>query len=168
MEDNLKNEIVKNIFSKFLLINENIPRQKFMSLQDKSFLLYDKLSFETDEKQFNNNIYGCQFLISENPLKIILGDCSADSHEYCLIVNLKDSPVYGLYIDYDNNLSFIKYKFQDLEWLDCSTYLQATFLAAMEQIKDTNLSPSKCKEYEAELKLLKEIINEVNDEGQED
>lgn len=32
-------------------------------------------------------------------------------------------------------------------WMQCNSYLQGTFLAAMEQLRDMHLSWSKCSDY---------------------
>ncbi len=58
-------------------------------------------------------------------------------------------------------------------WMPCSTYLQATFLAGMEQVRDSGFAWTKCSEYKEQYQQLLSFIKfhhnfyEVTDEGQE-
>lgn len=161
----LREAIVKHIFSNFLLIPSNfIDFNKSKSLQNKEFLLPDIIPF--DNEQNNNKIWACQTFIDHKEIKLILGDCSLnkDIPEYALIVQVKDSPIYGVYIVnnfYNKQIlsdPLIAVTLNGKDWLECQTYLQATFLAGMEQFKDLGFSWEKCIDYKKELNILFSFI----------
>ena len=167
--------IIKHILCGFKVIDSLFIDNRSKSLLDNNFLLKEKLLFTIDENLLKNNIWGCLFRIEDNNIKIILGDVSRDStiKEYCLIIHLHNSPIYGLYIINDNKdtQALIAHSQNGDEWSVCNMYLQATFLAGMEYIKDYLILPEKCFEYALEYKAMLSFINfhskifEDNDEG---
>lgn len=161
----LRESIVKHIFSNFVIIPSNFVNfDKSKSLQNKEFELPEIIPFEDNEN--DNKIWGCQTFIDQKELKLILGDCSAnkDIPEYALIIQVKDSPTYGVY--FVNNFlnknlsseSLIAVTLNGKDWLECQTYLQATFLAGMEQFKDLGFTWTKCFDYKKDLNTLFSFI----------
>ena len=163
--------IIKHIFANlFIFPSVFVDVNKTKSLMTKEFLLNEKIHYENDIK---NNIWGCQVLIENSEMKVLLGDCSQDINvpEYCLLVQLKDAPAYGLYIIYDKNnvgvdpdplISCSLSSDKESAWIDCNTYLQATFLAGMEQIKDYKLTWNKCSNYLQQYELMLSFIKHYN------
>jgi hypothetical protein len=45
------------------------------------------------------------------------------------------------------------------EWMECGTFLQATFLAGMEQIREVGLAWNKCANYKEQFDMLLAFIN---------
>jgi hypothetical protein len=43
-------------------------------------------------------------------------------------------------------------------WMECQTYLQATFLAGMEQVRDVGMNWSKCLDYKVHYESLLTFI----------
>ena len=167
MNIELLDKIVKNIFANLLVIPSNFVNPNGKSLKSNDFLLKEKLSFETDNGTVFKNIWGCQISAGEQELNILLGDCSQDEEllEYCLIVQLKDSPPYGAYLVYNELCcskrpgdALIACALNENDWLICNTYLQATFLAGMEQIKEIGLSWNKCTNYKRHIEMMKSFI----------
>jgi hypothetical protein len=162
----LTEAIIKHILSQFgVLPSPHIDLKKTKSLLDKDFLLSEKLSFQDeDSKMFKNNTWGCQLLLGQQEVKILLGDCSQDeTKEYCLLVQSKDAPAYGLYLVLDEaSEPLISVITNETDWFPCPTFLQATFLAAMEQIKDTHLNWSKCVDYRTQYDLMLSFIKHHN------
>jgi hypothetical protein len=180
MNKTLMEHIAYHILSGFgatssLYIDGSIYR----SLISKEFLLDQEILFKNEEGEIvNNPIYGCQFSLSQKEFKILLGDCSQDKKvpEYCLIVHLTDNPAYGLYMVCDPSVdseALIAVSVNDKDWMPCNTFLQATFLAAMEQLKDVAVGCAKCNNYQRHYEMLLSMINfhtiycEAEDEGQE-
>jgi len=174
----LMENIVRHVFSNLAVIPSafvNIDKTK--SLMSKEFLLNDTLSFENESGIVKNKIWGCQISADQQELKILLGDCSQEKQvpEYCLIVQLKDAPAYGIYLicNSENAESLIACTLSGKEWMECQTYLQATFLAGMEQIRDIGLSWNKCSDYKDQYDLMISFIDfhntvyEAKYEGQE-
>jgi len=160
MNHQLTEQIVKHIFSNLGIIKPAVPfNDRFQKLVTNTFLLNKKISFEMEDGSIvSNNLWGCQLKIDNQELKIIVGDVSRDVSvtEYCLVVHLQDYPMYGIYyiVDATDTQSLIGYSVNGQQWLECNTYLQATFLAAMEQIKEHFALPQQCSLYEVEYSAL--------------
>ncbi len=179
-------QIVRHIMSNFVIMpHAYINMAKSKSLMSKEFLLSDKLTFISSEnEELKNNIWGCQISADQQEMKILLGDCTQNKMwpEFCLLIYLKDAPTYGLYLLYPElggegsgvmSEPLIAVSMDGKDWMECSTYLQATFLAGMEQVKDLGLSWSKCTEYLSQFNMMQSFIKfhnsfyESKDEGQE-
>ena len=173
MNKELLEQIVKHIFANLLVIESPyVNKDLSKSLMTKEYLLNDHLSFDCNDEDKDivkqNNIWGCQISTDNSEFKILLGDCSIDKYvsEYCLLVQLKDSPAYGVYITYTDSVftedfitePLIACTLNSTDWLECNTYLQATFLAGMEQIKELGLSWNKCSNYKDQLNMMKSFI----------
>jgi hypothetical protein len=146
-----------------------IDSKETRSILDKQFILSEKISFETlDGDVFHKNIYGCQIVISDSKeFKLLLADCTQekDVPEYCLLTQLKDAPAFGVYFifnqlvaDPPNPEALISVNTNNKHWIPCSTYLQATFLAGMEQIRDLGFGWTKCTDYKEQYNQLLSLI----------
>lgn len=160
-----------------------VNREVTKSIIDKPYLLSEKISLENDRGEvIHKNIYGCQARIADSKeFKMLLADCTETEGwpEYCLLVQLKDAPAFGVYLIYvgsDDDIdpeALIAVSSDKENWMPCSTYLQATFLAGMEQVRDTGFAWSKCTNYQEQYKQLLSFIKfhhgfyGVSDEGQE-
>jgi hypothetical protein len=151
MNVKLQNNIVEHIFSSFAIFPSTyINLNKSGSLKHPNYLLPEKIVFEEKNKIISNKVWGCQLTVSHQKIKVMLGNCSIDEsedhyREYALLVKPEGLPAYGLYVVWD------KYELKTIEtvlacsvddesWMECNTYLQATFLAAMEQTRDLGMS----------------------------
>lgn len=176
----LMEHIVRHVLSNFGVVpSVFIDYDHTRSLNSKDFMLEQKLLFRSDDGNIiKNPIYGCQVEVEQKQFKILLGDCSQDPEtpEFCLIVQFTDNPSYGLYLVCDPSVdgeSLLTVSVNDRDWMPCNTFLQATFLAAMEQLKDIGLGWGKCTDYQKSYETLLTMINfhtayyEVEHEGQE-
>ena len=181
----LRAEIVRHIFANFGVIpSDYIDSTKTKSLISKEYLIPEKLSFEDENGVISDNkIWGCQLSASEQEIKVLLADCSQedDSPEYCLIVQVKNAPVYGVYLTFNESFSrsvgnscMIAYSLDSNMWIECSTFLQATFLGGMEQIRETGFAWQKISNYQSQYQALTSFIKyhsaiyEATHERQED
>lgn len=185
MNNSLTEQIVHHILSNFgALPSPFINWEKTQSLIDKQYLLSEKLLFEGEGGQtLHKNVYGCQITVADmKVIKVLLADCTQDKSlpEFCLLVQLQDSPSYGLYLvfnklveDPPDSEPMIAVSLNHKDWMPCNTFLQATFLAGMEQIKDLGHNWSVCTKYQSQYETLQSFINfhttfnEVFDERQE-
>lgn len=177
MNKELTAQIIKHIFSNLGIIGNKLNTNYSKSLNSKEFLLNDKIKFElSDGTILNNKVWGCQYTSNNQNLKILLGDCSQDSSDfsYCLIVQLDNSPSYGMILNLDpavENDPLIAYSINNKDWIVCNTYLQATFLAGMEQLKELGLSWNICHSYNEQYQMMLSFIKyhefyyEENSEG---
>lgn len=179
MNKRLYQDIVWHIYSNLLIVpSDFIDTRSSNSLLDKSYLLDKKLVFQSAESAgVSKNVWGCQLATGNQKIKILCGDCSQDdSKEYALLISVKDAPIYGLYSCFNTNRlidqeAMIAVSTDGSSWLECNTFLQATFLAGMEQVKELGLSWDKCPDYKEEFNMLKSFIGYhdsvygVNNEG---
>lgn len=176
MNKKLLQEIIRHIFFNFAITSpELINFKKVKSLKSSEFFLEKKQIYDDND----NNLWGCQISYESNEFKILLMDCSQDKdiNEYALLISIKNSPTYGLYIidsDQVDDEPLIACSINNKDWMECNTYLQATFLAGMEQIKDLGFDWTKIKDYDKNYECLLSFINfhnnvyEVINEGQEE
>jgi hypothetical protein len=185
MNQKLAEQIAYHVLSNLGVLPATFIKQdNLQSLVDKKFLLPEKVSFETEDGELiRKNVYGCQISVTDTKeFKMLLADCTQDEDlpEYCLLVQLKDSPVFALYLvfgqlvtDPPDSEVLIAVTPDNKNWMPCSTYLQATFLAGMEQIRDLGFNWSKCLSYQDQYQQLVSFIKfhskfyGVDDEGQE-
>jgi hypothetical protein len=180
MNEQLTEQIARHILASLGVLPVSfIDYDTSRSLNTKDFLLQQRLLFKNEKQQVvKNAIYGCQMIVGQKQFKIVLGDCSQEEGvpEFCLIAQLTGLPAYGLYMICDPSLdseAIIAASVNDKDWMPCSTFLQATFLAAMEQLKDTGLGWVKCTDYQKHYQMLLSLIQfhtayyEVKNEGQE-
>ena len=166
----LLEHIVKHVFANLMVIpSTHVNVVKSQSFIHKDYLLPDHIPFEVDDSDQvqKNRVWGCQISTDQQEVKMLLGDCTEDPNfpEYALIVHLKDNPAYGLYIvnnakDKSVELdAMLAVTIDGKAWLECSTFLQATFLAGMEQIREIGLGWSKCSNYKSDLDMLLSFVN---------
>jgi hypothetical protein len=155
----LRTEIIKHIYSNFGIIpSDYLINTK--SLINDNFLIKEKISFENeDNKIVQNNIWGCEFSVESQNIKVLLADSSQekDLYEYYLLIHLKDAPMYCMYLNF-NNESKLNLSIDSESWMECSTFLQATFLAGMEQLKESIISLSKINDYMLQYNCLINFI----------
>jgi hypothetical protein len=174
MNRHLTESIIEHIFSHFVILSSTfVDVNKTRSLISPDFLLSEKLRFEIDGEMLSNKIWGCQITIGANEFKILLGDCGA-MDEFAMIVYSNDLPTWGLYLACNDQSDFDKEAMiacsisskedsKSDSWMEASTFLQASFLAGMEQLKDSGLPWSKCSNYkEAHQKLVSFIKFHTN------
>lgn len=181
MNKRLLEEIVRHVMASFAIIpSEFINFDKTRSLKEKAWLLNSSIKFHGEAPLgfTTGQVWGCQISTEGSELKILLGNCSQEPglHEYAMLIQLKGAPCYGLYLIYDDKSdseAMIAASVNGKEWLQCNTFLQASFLTGMEQVKETGLSWSKCSSHKEEFdKLLSfieyhHLVYGESDEGQE-
>ena len=180
MNRDLLNEIVKHVFANFAIYpSKHINHLKTKSLKSPDFLLPKQISFDLDGEIIKNRLWACQISTESQELKILLADCSQskDLQEMALIVKLKNAPTYGLYLhkpDSEIDETMLACSLDDQSWMECGTFLQSTFLAGMEQVREVSLGWNKCSDYVDQYNALitfvkyHAMVYEEKDEGQEE
>jgi hypothetical protein len=166
----LMEEIIRHVFNNLGVVpSSTIDSSKTISIRSQEFVLPQILTFADETgSEIKNAIWGCNIKAAQGDekLTILLGDCTQypDIPEFCLVVQLKNAPAYGLYLTY-NDLKegclsdpLIAVAVNSKDWMPCDTYLQATFLAGMEQIRDLNFGRQKCDDYQTQYELLLSLI----------
>ncbi len=171
MNQKLTEEIAYHVLSNMGVLPSNfVNKDLTKSITDPQFLLKEKTNFQTAEgKIINGNIYGCQVSVTNSKdFKILLADCTIDKSipEHCLIVQLQDAPAFGVYLifnklvdDPPDSEALIGVSTNNKLWMPCATYLQGTFLAGMEQLRDIGYGWRKCENYQELYEQLLSFIN---------
>jgi hypothetical protein len=154
--------IIRHLLGQFGVIpSPHVDSQKSKPLTSKEFLLSEQLSFQDEEGKISKkDVWGCRLSSAQHEVIVVLGDCSQDAiPEYSLVIQPKDAPAYGLHLVCDPVAEpLIAVSVKDNEWMPCSTFLQATFLAGMEQVRETCLTWSPCPEHHPQYELLLSFI----------
>jgi hypothetical protein len=139
------------------------------SLKDPQFLLPEKVNFQTSEGEtINSNVYGCQISITNSKdFKLLLADCKQEESipEYALLIQLQDAPAFGVYLAFNRMVedpppseAMIAVSTDNKFWMPCTTYLEGTFLAGMEQLRDLGTGWKKCSKYQTQYQQLLSFI----------
>jgi len=154
MNSLLLREIVSHVMSNFAIIPSDTVGLKTKSLLDEEYILPEKFRFKSDGVSYEGRVWGCQLSFLQNDVKVLLTECASDEFpEFAMAIKSKDAPTYGMYfrhIESDDPLDsdpMLAVSIDGKEWLNCTTFLQATFLAAMEQIRELMVPWQKCNEY---------------------
>ena len=164
----LMEQIIRHVFANLAVVPSDQVDMSFSSpLRSEQYLLPEKLTFGglAGAPDVTNSVWGCQITLDKKTMRIILGDCTQDSRvpEFCLVTQLEGAPAYGLYLVYNDLVGgclpdpLIAVS-TNKNWMVCETYLQATFLAGMEQIRDLGMGWSKCSSYKDQFELLNSFI----------
>jgi hypothetical protein len=153
MNTKLTEQITLHVLSNLgVLPSEFVNQEVTKSIVDKAFMLPEKIAFEGQKDK--RPIYGCQVSVADSKeLRLLLADCTQDKEfpEFALLVQLKDAPAFGLYMIHTRGKVdpevLIAVSTDKENWMPCSTYLQATFLAGMEQIRDLGFGWTKAANY---------------------
>jgi hypothetical protein len=185
MNQKLTEEIAYHVLSNLgVLPSDFVNFDKTKSVMDKQFLLPEKITFQTAEGNIiHNNVYGCQITITPaKDFKLLLADLTQEKNvpEYCLFIQLKDSPAFAVYLifnrlveDPPDSEALIGVSADKKFWMPCTVYLQATFLAGIEQLRDLGYGWSKCDSYKIQYEQMLSFIKfhdsyfGGNDEGEE-
>src|SRR6185369_6688744 len=164
MNTKLTEQIVYHILANLgVLPSEFVNQEVTKPIVDKSFLLPESIAFEDDNER--HPIYGCQVSVADSKeLRLLLANCTQDKElpEFALLVQLKDSPAFGMYMIYGRGKvdpeALIAVTTDKENWMPCSTYLQATFLAGMEQMRDLGFGWTKATNYTEQHQQLLSFI----------
>ncbi len=166
MPNNLTNEILLHVFSNLgVVVPTKVP------LQSSTFLLPETISLDFDDGEKKLKLWGTEVDINSKKLKMLLTDLTDNKNEkeYALVVQLDDCPAYGCYLCLESTVidknvprhGLIFFSLQENTWVATNTYLQASFLAGMEQLKDVLSTWNKSSDNESmvnEMKALVELI----------
>lgn len=151
----LTNEILLHVFNGL-----GITKSVDVSLISDSFLLPKQIKFKVlDEDLIVVKLWGAQITIDKSRLRLLCGDFSMDTKELALVIKLDNCPSYGCYLSFqDIKDSFIVFSLKDNEWLMANTYVQATFLAGMEQLRDIGTVWNTLSKYDDLVENIKSLV----------
>ncbi len=170
MNQKLTEEIAYHVLSNLgVLPSDFVNFEKTKSITSDQFILPEKMTFETtDGKVIRNKVYGCQIAVTpQKEFKLLLADCTQEKNvpEYCLFIQLKGAPAFAVYLifnrlveDPPESEALISVSMDKKFWMPCTVYLQATFLAGIEQLRDLGHGWAKCLSYREEYEHMLNFI----------
>jgi len=170
MNYNLTKEIINHIFLSFSIVNDKNTNINGKSLKSKEFLINKNISFQDEYGNIiKNNIWGSEvdFGDEEICLRFILADCTIlkENPEYALIISMKNSSTYGLYLTYDNGLlkyPLIGLSLDNINWIEANILSQTALLQSLEMLKDINYNINVLSNYENDYNILLDFIKYYN------
>lgn len=166
MNNELTNAIVKHLFTGLGIYGE-VP----VSLRHQLFLTDKQISFEDEGGEKMASVWAGETKLDSKKFSFIYTSLVMKDYptEDFLVVKLDDNPGYGCYAAAEEervgNLyrldmrdGFIATQLKSQSWIPANVYLQATFLAGMETLKDLASRYDKSSKMEEMFGLLKNFI----------
>jgi hypothetical protein len=151
MNSNLTTAILAHLFSGFGVLDFG----DHLSIRHLDFRTKHMIEFYDDQdREEASLVYACQTTVNAATLKLLYVELVCNHSDYVdsdliLLSQLEGCPMYGCFLSCDDmrepTTGFIACKFKD-NWMPCSVYLQATFLAGMEQLRDLTGKYEPCKD----------------------
>lgn len=160
-------QILNHIYSQL-----GINSYRLISIMSDKYLLSDMIAFEDlDGNAHQCKLWGVQIKSPQAKFRLIVGDLSTDQSnpEYCLVVHMENCPVYGAVVSYEDDRpdnATLLFSIKDNKWLPTNTYIQATFLAGMESLKDLSAGWEKLPDKSDLIGTIRSLIS-FHDEGLE-
>lgn len=162
------NQNLVNAICKHLADNLGVTENRKISIMANSFRSKNKIQFK-DNQDRNDiaKVWSCQTIVNGSKFRLMCSnlECSHSDYaeqDYIFVVKLDGCPTYGFSTtiwERDDFEGFMACQInEDGNWMQATTYLQATFLAGMEQLKDLTSTYDKCSNEEDLFKSLKEFI----------
>ncbi len=144
----LTNEIVKHVFADLGVFADrrvSICNDAFLS--DKAIVISDGNSQQTFQ------IWGCEATIGSQRLSMIATKMDT-YNEAVLLVMMEKCPLYGAFLADDCDIGVMV---KD-HWAPANTFIQASFLAGMEQLRDLGTPFQKANDIRELVKHMKTYI----------
>ena len=172
MNMKLTNCIVEHIFTNLGMI---MPKQN--SIFSSQLLIDQKLKFDENNQENQYPVYACEAEINQSKITIIASklDNEDQSQDLFAIIELKNTPAYGCHLSLDGQEKYnevsdgiINFQIKENMWLDTNVFIQASFLAGMEQLRDLTSSFTICAQPQDNFKKLSSFIKHCyeDNEGQ--
>lgn len=128
MNNNLKKEIIKQIFSSLGINNKH----HIISLNSNEFKIDKQLSFENEEETFN--IFSSKTIVEGSEVKIMIANISDEVWEIALILQLDNFMPCGMRLSGDNEDAGRFAFLHDGKWIDAATLYQGKILVGVESL----------------------------------
>jgi hypothetical protein len=117
-----------------------ITEKRTVSLKSEMFRMTEPMNIVLEDKsEYQAPMYAAQAIIQQATMRFLCADLSyQDEQEFALIIELDGCPTYASYLVLEGG-QIIDAELAVLiknKWLDANTFLQASFLAGMEQLRE--------------------------------
>lgn len=163
MKSDLLNEIITHIFYNLKFLDSDSKQ----SICNNYFLCPQNFDFE--DSSIISRVYGAQAVVNGYKFKLLAHHFfneNEDGGTFCCVIQMQDCPIYGCIGSYQDNKNvnnkiedgILVYQINGSEsWLPTTTFLQATFLAGMEQLKEMSIQFQKLDDKEL-FEVLKKLM----------
>lgn len=140
----LINAIVEHIFT-----NLGFMDGRTHSLIAEPLKTDDHIAVQDEDQETHYPVYACETHITQAKI-IMAGVVFTDNSnptavpDMAVVVNIEDCPTYGCYLSQGEGL--IAFTIKDNTWMEANTFLSATFLAGMENLRDVVHPYTQCKD----------------------
>jgi hypothetical protein len=148
----LTNEIVKHIFD-----NLGITKELRGSVIHEVFQTNKTLSFTDDTGKQKVPVYGCKVDVEGKKFEIVSVKLTAK--EAVFVSRLEGCPTYGCYLGDECLIGVVA---KD-HWLEASMFIQASFLAGMEQLREIGSVFTRMNNVDEMFEALKKFLVFEND-----
>lgn len=140
----LTNSIVEHI-----LTNLGFMDQRTHSLLAEPLKTDTYIAVQEEEQEIRYPVYACETHITQTKIVmagVIFSDNtnSTNPSDMAVIVNIEDCPTYGCYLSQGEGI--IAFTIKDNTWMEANTFLSATFLAGMENLRDVVQPYTQCQD----------------------
>lgn len=159
MNTALTNAIIEHIYSNLGLLDERTS-----SLTASKFATSHTIKLEEEGgEESENKVYACQS--TYNNTKIIMGATSIsdiNGEEIIVVIKIEGCPTYACTLIQNGRgeiqSSDICFSLQKDQWISADTFIQASFLAGMEQFRDITASFIECENSKEIYQLIVSFI----------
>lgn len=183
MNSELTNAILYHI-----LLNLGLNKTQKNTIFNDLFITNNDIEYVNEFDEMNkSSVYSCQMKVNNSSFQIICAKLSTDyktsiDEDVYFVIKLEGCPTYGCYLSVNtdkmedvNNQSFhdgfIACFIDNKHWVPAPVFIQATFLAGMEQLRELSAPFTKVDSNEELFNNLKSFITykeSYMNEGQED
>lgn len=159
----LTDHIVEHIFTNLGMIN---VKQNSIFLPE--LIIEPKITFEENGKEQHHDVFVCEGAINQAKMIIAAAKIENEDHtqELLAVISLENSPTYGCRLSLNEksiNDGVIVFQIKDKTWLEANIFIQASFLAGMEQLRDLSATFTICSQTESIYQHLLTLIKYLDD-----
>ena len=163
----LTNSIVEHIFH-----NLGFLDARTNSLISETLLTDHTITYE-DEEEHKLPVYACETRITQSQIVMagVVFPSEGIRQEMAVVVHTQDCPIYGCYLWYESGSQPVESEGQilmslkDNTWMDTTTFVQASFLAGMEHLRDLRQAFTVCKDAKPIYQSLVAFIKHIDQQN---
>ena len=141
--------ILTNAILEYIFLNLGMMDERNNSILSSKLLTDKTITFDDAGKEQQYHVYACQTSIGQSKITMAGTKLNYDDNtkDMVVVVKMEDCPIYGCYISQNNKTvedGIIAFSIKNNVWLSASVFIQASFLAGMEQLKDVIIPFDVC------------------------
>lgn len=138
MNNNLKNEIIKHIFSKL---------DNTINITNDAYLIDKRIVFASEDKDYQRKAWGVSGEVEKNNIMMLVADITDQYEELVLLFQMNKFPVYALRVSKDSGDFGSFYFLGGERWIGAGVEMQAKFLYGFENLINCFITWKSLKDY---------------------